>query len=233
MEVFAFFSEASAFDEHFKILDDMFKGGDVLSYRLYDDMVGDDGGGEGGRGGARGEAGGGEGAKTRRRATGTLESRREFRRVGFERLERSAEAKARDARGATGGGARARRIGRRWRRSSRVPGGAAPTRVIRSDVVRDTRFCEGRSGFRPSYATRDFVWEQLTMKMPNGAVVVARAIDRKRRRQRRGAARSRDTCAAAILVSGYYARAESGDRWIDVVLRRSGRPRKACSRCGW
>ena len=78
-EVFAFFSEASAFDEHFKILDDMFKGGDVLSYRLYDDMVGTTEAG-GRRGGARGE-GGRRGGEIATASDGTLESRREFRRV--------------------------------------------------------------------------------------------------------------------------------------------------------
>lgn len=60
-EVFVFFSEVSAFDEYFKILDDMFKGGDVLSYRLYDDMV-KMMGGEGGVVECVG-VGGGEGVK--------------------------------------------------------------------------------------------------------------------------------------------------------------------------
>ena len=38
-DVFEFFSAASEFDRHFGILDDMFKGGDVLSFRLYDHML--------------------------------------------------------------------------------------------------------------------------------------------------------------------------------------------------
>ena len=41
-EVFDFFSAASEFDRHFGILDDMFKGGDVLSFRLYDNMLGEE-----------------------------------------------------------------------------------------------------------------------------------------------------------------------------------------------
>ena len=52
-----------------------------------------------------------------------------------------------------------------------------------------------------------------------------RAIDRKWRRQRRGAA-ARGTRARCNSRFGILRRAESGDRWIDVVLRRSGRPER-------
>jgi hypothetical protein len=198
-EVFAFFSEASAFDEHFKILDDMFKGGDVLSYRLYDDMVKT----TGGEGGAveRAGAGGGEGAKTRRRARGLWNRGANFGEL-FERLERSAKAKARDA--------KARGTGRA------SEGNRSAMETIES-VPPERPDASNPLGCRPGHAIlrgtfrlpsiirdRDFVWEQLTMKMPNGAVVVA-AQSIENGVVNAVAPPLEGHVRGAILVSGYYA----------------------------
>ena len=167
-EIFRFFSDASAFDARFRTLDDMFKGGDVLSYRLYDDMreLG------GVAGGAVAEEGAARG--TRRRLLERF-SRDAAPRFGelFERLDRAARVNVES--GSVSAGA-----GRGERRTARE---------VLEDVPRarvDGADANNPLGCRPGHAIlrgafrlpsvirdRDFVWEQLTMKLPNGAVVVA------------------------------------------------------------
>lgn len=168
-EVFAFFSDASAFDARFRALDEMFKGGDVLSYRLYDDML-------------RSEVGGGgEGMEGRARATrarrfpgfGRGDGPPKFGEL-FERLERSGK----DGRESAGGGDRT--VGMSSGKPAMETLEAVPrTRAEAPDANNPLGCRPGhailRGAFRlPSIIRdRDFVWEQLTMKLPNGAVVVA------------------------------------------------------------
>ncbi|OUS44242.1 hypothetical protein BE221DRAFT_206909 [Ostreococcus tauri] len=161
-EVFAFFSDASAFDARFRALDEMFKGGDVLSYRLYDDML---------RKGMEGRA-----RATRARrfpGFGRGDGPPKFGEL-FDRLERS----GRGGRESADGGNRTVRM------SSRKPAMETLETVPRTRA--EAPDANNPLGCRPGHAIlrgafrlpsiirdRDFVWEQLTMKLPNGAVVVA------------------------------------------------------------
>ena len=178
-EIFNFFSAADKFDAHFKVLDAMFKGGDVLSYRLYDDMSPrgeDDGAGASAKDanddGRRRFAERGRGLglfhRTKTAAFGEL----------FDRLERARASKSNalvDARKMNSSNA-----------SSSSSNASAIAALPRAEPVATERSSENPLACRPGHAVlrgtfklpsiikdRDFVWEQITMRMPDGAVLVA------------------------------------------------------------
>ena len=204
-DVFEFFSAASEFDRHFGILDDMFKGGDVLSFRLYDHMLeGDARGvsmsGDGEREGKRRGFGGGFGGALRRGPRfGEL----------FERLEKNAKSLQGEHEHAADASS-----------SSSVSSVSTAKKPLAASSALSAVPKESPTnplGCRPGHAIlrgtfklpsiirdRDFVWEQLTMKMPNGAVVVA-AQSIENGVVNAVAPPLEGHVRGSILVSGYYA----------------------------
>ena len=223
-EVFDFFSAASEFDRHFGILDDMFKGGDVLSFRLYDNLLGEE---------SSSSNSNSSNAATLERTSGPgskkLFAKNPFSRALkfgelFDQLERSAESKTRASSEASTATANA---------VAATARAMSPAMTALDDVPRARAETTNPLGCRPGHAIlrgtfklpsiirdRDFVWEQLTMKMPNGAVVVA-AQSIENGVVNAVAPPTEGHVRGSILVSGYYAapNAQTGGSTLYYVVQ--------------
>jgi len=227
-EVFEFFSAASEFDRHFGILDDMFKGGDVLSFRLYDNMLREE------SSSSMSSSSVSDAGASERSPSGLLGSKTRFAKNPFsrapkfgelfDRLEKSAESKTRASSEASTATANAAAAAVRAK---------TPAMTALETVPRASAESTNPLGCRPGHAIlrgtfklpsiirdRDFVWEQLTMKMPNGAVVVAAqsiengVVDAV-------APPTEGHVRGSILVSGYYAapNAQTGGSTLYYVVQ--------------
>ena len=205
-DVFEFFSAASEFDRHFGILDDMFKGGDVLSFRLYDHMLEGDANGVSmsmdeeserrGQGKRRGFGGAFGGALRREPRFGKL----------FERLEKNAKS----LKGEHEHAADTSSVSSKSVATKPLAVSSALSAVPKESPTNPLGCRPGHAILRGTFKLpsiirdRDFVWEQLTMKMPNGAVVVA-AQSIENGVVNAVAPPLEGHVRGSILVSGYYA----------------------------
>jgi len=206
-EVFEFFSKAEAFDRRFKALDRMFKRGDVLSYALYDDMRREGKNerqviGKCNTGGVRMALA----AKARELARDAEERFRDvFEREGTRRAsgERATSSMTSDL--AKSGGTIA---------SSRDVVAAVPKADVRVSGKGNPLGCApGRAVLRGTFKLpssvikdRDFVWDQLVYRAPNGSViVVAQSVDENDVKVNALAPVEPGHVRGSILVSGYYA----------------------------